>query len=61
MLWSAEACSLYTLTASSLCKWRLNEDGEQQVLSWDVQRALSESIGDAIWVSASTRPVFGCN
>lgn len=57
VLWSAEACSLYTLTSSSISKWRVNDDGEQQVLSWDVQRALSESIADAIWVSARTRPV----
>lgn len=54
VLWAAEACSLYTLTSSSLSKWRVNDDGEQQVLSWDVQRALSESIADAIWVSTRT-------
>lgn len=54
VLWAAEACSLYTLTSSSLSKWRVNDDGEQQVLSWDVQRALSESIADAIWGSESS-------
>lgn len=57
VLWSAEACSLYTLTSSSISKWRVSDDGEQQVLSWDVQRALSESIADAIWVSARARPL----
>lgn len=50
MLWVAAASCLYTLTNSRLSKWEVEDASEQQVLSWDVQKALTESIVDAIWV-----------
>ena len=45
--------SLYTLSSSSLSKWELGDSWEHQVLNWDAQKALTESIADAIWVSTS--------
>uniref|UniRef100_A0A8C3A3Y0 Nuclear pore complex protein Nup133 n=1 Tax=Cyclopterus lumpus TaxID=8103 RepID=A0A8C3A3Y0_CYCLU len=51
VLWVGGASCLYTLTSSSLSKWEVDDSWEHQVLSWDVQRALTESIADAIWVS----------
>ncbi|XP_070712502.1 nuclear pore complex protein Nup133 [Pempheris klunzingeri] len=53
VLWAGGASCLYTLTSSSLSKWEVDDSGEHQVLSWDVQRALTESIADAIWGSES--------
>ncbi|XP_034739999.1 nuclear pore complex protein Nup133-like [Etheostoma cragini] len=53
VLWEGGAGCLYTLTRSSLSKWELDDNWEQQILSWDAQRALTESIGDAIWGSES--------
>ncbi|KAF1394575.1 hypothetical protein PFLUV_G00002470 [Perca fluviatilis] len=53
VLWVGGAGCLYTLTSSSLSKWELDDSWEQQILSWDAQRALTESIGDAIWGSES--------
>ena len=54
MLWVGGASSLYTLTSSSLSKWEVDDSYEHQTLSWDVQKALTESIADAIWVSSVT-------
>ncbi|XP_032372217.1 nuclear pore complex protein Nup133 [Etheostoma spectabile] len=53
VLWAGGAGCLYTLTSSSLSKWELDDSWEQQILSWDARRALTESIGDAIWGSES--------
>ncbi|XP_070776129.1 nuclear pore complex protein Nup133 [Enoplosus armatus] len=53
VLWAAGASCLYTLTSSSLSKWEVDDNWEHQILSWDVQRALTESIADAIWGSES--------
>lgn len=50
MLWVGAASCLYTLTNSRLSKWEVEDASEQQTLSWDVQKALTESIVDAIWV-----------
>ncbi|XP_054634991.1 nuclear pore complex protein Nup133 [Dunckerocampus dactyliophorus] len=53
VLWVGEASCLYTLTSSHLSKWEVDESSEQQTVSWDAQRALTESITDAIWGSES--------
>lgn len=53
VLWVGGASWLYTLTNSRLNKWEVDDGYEHQVLSWDVQKALTESIIDAIWVSAN--------
>lgn len=53
VLWVAGASCLYTLTNSRLNKWEVGDGYEQQILSWDVQKALTESIIDAIWVSSN--------
>lgn len=53
VLWAGEASCLYTLTSSSLSKWEVDDSWEHQILSWDAQRALTESIADAIWGSES--------
>ncbi|XP_068176928.1 nuclear pore complex protein Nup133 [Antennarius striatus] len=53
VLWLDGASCLYTLTNSSLSKWEVDDNYEHQTLSWDVQRALTESIADAIWGSES--------
>lgn len=53
VLWVGGASCLYTLTSSGLNKWELDDTWEQHVLRWDTQRALTESIADAIWVSVS--------
>lgn len=53
VLWVGGASCLYTLTSSSLSKWEVDESSEHQILSWDAQRALTESIADAIWGSES--------
>ncbi|XP_068451700.1 nuclear pore complex protein Nup133 [Clinocottus analis] len=53
VLWVGGASCLYTLTSSSLSKWEVDDSWEHQVLSWDAQRALTESIADAIWGSES--------
>lgn len=55
VLWVRGARCLYTLTDSRLNKWEVDDGYEQQVLSWDVQKALHESIMDAIWVSSNTQ------
>lgn len=54
VLWVGGASCLYTLTSSSLSKWEVDDSHEHQTLSWDIQRALTESITDAIWVGART-------
>lgn len=51
VLWVSGASCLYTLTNSRLNKWEVEDGYEQQILSWDIQKALTESIIDAIWVS----------
>ncbi|XP_027139379.1 nuclear pore complex protein Nup133 [Larimichthys crocea] len=53
VLWIGGASCLYTLTSSSLSKWEVDDSYEHQILSWDAQRALTESIADAIWGSES--------
>lgn len=53
MLWVGGASCLYTLTNSRLNKWEVDDGYEHQILSWDVQKALTESIIDAIWVSTN--------
>uniref|UniRef100_UPI0037E7EA6D nuclear pore complex protein Nup133 n=1 Tax=Semicossyphus pulcher TaxID=241346 RepID=UPI0037E7EA6D len=53
VLWVGGASCLYSLTSSSLSKWELDDSYEHQILSWDAQRALTESIADAIWGSES--------
>uniref|UniRef100_A0A3Q3X1Q8 Nucleoporin Nup133/Nup155-like C-terminal domain-containing protein n=1 Tax=Mola mola TaxID=94237 RepID=A0A3Q3X1Q8_MOLML len=53
VLWVGGASCLYTLTSSSLSKWEVDDSYEHQTLSWDVQKALTESIADAIWGSES--------
>ncbi|XP_008315430.1 nuclear pore complex protein Nup133 [Cynoglossus semilaevis] len=53
VLWVGGASCLYTLTSSGLNKWELDDTWEQHVLRWDTQRALTESIADAIWGSDS--------
>ncbi|XP_047433726.1 nuclear pore complex protein Nup133 isoform X2 [Mugil cephalus] len=53
VLWAGETSCLYTLTTTSLSKWEVEDSSEHQVLSWDVQKALTESIADAIWGSES--------
>ncbi|KAM8773428.1 nuclear pore complex protein Nup133 [Acanthopagrus schlegelii] len=53
VLWVGGASCLYTLTSSSLSKWELDDSYEHQILSWDAQRALTDSIADAIWGSES--------
>lgn len=53
VLWVGGASWLYTLTNSRLNKWEVDDGYEHQVFSWDVQKALTESIIDAIWVSAN--------
>ncbi|XP_057700536.1 nuclear pore complex protein Nup133 isoform X2 [Corythoichthys intestinalis] len=51
LLWVDATSSLYALTNSRLSKWEVDESSEQQTVSWDTQRALTESITDAIWGS----------
>ncbi|TNM85720.1 hypothetical protein fugu_007991 [Takifugu bimaculatus] len=53
MLWVGGASCLYTLTNSRLNKWEVDDSYEHQILSWDVQKVLTESIIDAIWGSES--------
>ncbi|XP_074521579.1 nuclear pore complex protein Nup133 isoform X2 [Halichoeres trimaculatus] len=53
VLWVGGASSLYTLTSSSLSKWELEDSYEHQILRWDAEKALTESIADAIWGSES--------
>ncbi|XP_023152506.2 nuclear pore complex protein Nup133 [Amphiprion ocellaris] len=53
VLWVEGTSCLYTLTNSSLSKWEVDDSSEHQILSWDVSRALTESIADAIWGSES--------
>ncbi|KAM7008916.1 nuclear pore complex protein Nup133 [Tautogolabrus adspersus] len=53
VLWVGGASCLYTLTSSSVSKWELDDSWEHQIFSWDAQRALTESIADAIWGSES--------
>ncbi|XP_063740057.1 nuclear pore complex protein Nup133 isoform X2 [Eleginops maclovinus] len=53
VLWVGGSSCLYTLSSSSLSKWELEDSWEHQVLSWDAQKALNESIADAIWGSES--------
>nr|XP_057931322.1 nuclear pore complex protein Nup133 isoform X2 [Doryrhamphus excisus] len=48
VLWVGETGSFYTLTKSHLSKWEVDKNSEQQTVSWDAQRALTESITNAI-------------
>lgn len=58
VLWGGRASCLYTLTSSSLSKWEVDDSWEHQVLSWDANRALNESIADAIWVSTRIQTIL---
>uniref|UniRef100_A0ABK0LY53 Nucleoporin 133 n=1 Tax=Rattus norvegicus TaxID=10116 RepID=A0ABK0LY53_RAT len=49
VLWDRGNSSFYTLTSSNISKWELDDSSEKQVYSWDMHRALKESITDAIW------------
>uniref|UniRef100_A0A8I6A7P7 Nuclear pore complex protein Nup133 n=1 Tax=Rattus norvegicus TaxID=10116 RepID=A0A8I6A7P7_RAT len=53
VLWDRGNSSFYTLTSSNISKWELDDSSEKQVYSWDMHRALKESITDAIWGSES--------
>ncbi|XP_028266010.1 nuclear pore complex protein Nup133 [Parambassis ranga] len=53
VLWEGGTSCLYTLTTSSLSKWEVDDSSEHQILSWDIRKALNESIIDAIWGSES--------
>lgn len=53
VLWDRGNSSFYTLTSSNISKWELDDSSEKQVYSWDMHRALKESITDAIWVRSS--------
>uniref|UniRef100_A0A8C8U2M6 Nuclear pore complex protein Nup133 n=1 Tax=Peromyscus maniculatus bairdii TaxID=230844 RepID=A0A8C8U2M6_PERMB len=53
VLWDRGRSSFYTLTSSNICKWELDDSSEKQAHSWDMHRALKESITDAIWGSES--------
>nr|XP_003415271.1 nuclear pore complex protein Nup133 isoform X1 [Loxodonta africana] len=53
VLWDRERSSLYSLTNSNISKWELDDSSEKHAQSWDINRALKESIADAIWGSES--------
>ncbi|KAH0519864.1 Nuclear pore complex protein Nup133 [Microtus ochrogaster] len=53
VLWDSARSSFYTLTSSNISKWELDDSSEKLAHSWDVHRALKESIADAIWGSES--------
>ncbi|KAM9792215.1 nuclear pore complex protein Nup133 [Neosynchiropus ocellatus] len=53
VVWLEDSGTFYSLTSSRISKWEVDEQWEQQVFSWDAQRALQESITDAIWGSES--------
>ncbi|CAH7044527.1 nuclear pore complex protein Nup133 [Phodopus roborovskii] len=53
VLWDRGRSSFYTLTSSNISKWELDDFSEKQAHSWDMHRALKESITDAIWGSES--------
>uniref|UniRef100_A0A8D2BCI1 Nuclear pore complex protein Nup133 n=1 Tax=Sciurus vulgaris TaxID=55149 RepID=A0A8D2BCI1_SCIVU len=53
VLWDRARSSFYSLTSSSISKWELDESSEKQAHSWEVHRALKESVADAIWGSES--------
>lgn len=55
VLYVGGASCLYTLTNSRLNKWEVGDGYEQQIISWDVQKVLNESIIDAIWVSSNVQ------
>ncbi|KAM9316718.1 nuclear pore complex protein Nup133 [Gastrophryne carolinensis] len=50
VLWDKEDC-LYTLTNSSINKYKMSDSSDYHVYSWDMSRVLKENISDAIWVS----------
>ncbi|KAM5235648.1 nuclear pore complex protein Nup133 [Ctenodactylus gundi] len=53
ILWDRGGSGFYSLTSSNMSKWELDDSSERHVYSWDVHRALKESITDAIWGSES--------
>ncbi|XP_062303881.1 nuclear pore complex protein Nup133 [Osmerus eperlanus] len=53
VLWVGDKAVLYTLTSSRLNKWEMEESSEVQVLSWNTNPALTESIRDSVWGSES--------
>ncbi|XP_042302014.1 nuclear pore complex protein Nup133 isoform X2 [Sceloporus undulatus] len=53
VLWDNSDSRFYALTSSNLHKWEIDETTERQVLSWDVNRILRESIMESIWGSDS--------
>lgn len=58
VLWDSGRSSFYTLTSSNISKWELDDSSEKQVHSWDMHRALKESITDAIWVRDNMPSLF---
>ncbi|XP_003215915.1 nuclear pore complex protein Nup133 isoform X1 [Anolis carolinensis] len=53
VLWNNSNSRFYALTSCNLHKWEVDETAERQVLSWDVNRLLKESIMESIWGSES--------
>ncbi|XP_048844114.1 nuclear pore complex protein Nup133 [Brienomyrus brachyistius] len=53
LLWVRSTGQLYTLSSCSLSKWEVEESSEHQVLSWDINKNVMESIRDAVWGSES--------
>lgn len=58
VLWEGGTSCLYTLTTSSLSKWEVDDSSEHQILSWDIRKALNDSIIDAIWVSTRIQKIY---
>lgn len=50
VLWVKASGWLYSLSSCGLNKWEVDENCEQQVLSWSTNQIITDSIADAIWV-----------
>ncbi|XP_051559907.1 nuclear pore complex protein Nup133 [Myxocyprinus asiaticus] len=53
VLWVKETGCLYSLSSCGISKWVVEENSEQQVLSWSTNQMITDSIADAIWDSES--------
>ncbi|XP_020642196.3 nuclear pore complex protein Nup133 isoform X1 [Pogona vitticeps] len=53
VLWDSSGSRFYALTSSNLHKWELDDTAERQVLSWDMNKILKESVMESIWGSES--------
>ncbi|XP_062980462.1 nuclear pore complex protein Nup133 [Elgaria multicarinata webbii] len=53
ILWDKNSSRFYAVTSSNLYKWEIDDTTERQVLSWDMNRILKESIMESIWGSES--------